>query len=112
MVYINRLKNGVGKEDEFYIPKNAKKIICTKEFMLSDNEISQSVKNRGIKLVYYPNVYTLKKDDKTQKLVLKDISEQNVELPTTLAMLKPQKTIPEIIFNGYMLCIDKNLENN
>lgn len=109
MVFINRLKNGVGKESDFYVPKTAKALVQSDEFSLQDNEISDKIKQGNLKLLYSSNVYVIKRDAQNGQIVLKDISEQTVELPTTLATYKPSKACPEIVFNGYMLGIDKNL---
>lgn len=112
MVYINRLKNGIGEEKDYYIPKNCRSLIMTQPFAISDELVSESLKNSNLKLMFYPNVYTIKRDAHSGEIALKDISEQSVPLPTTLASFRLGKTSSEIVFNGFMLCIDKELEKN
>ncbi len=108
MPYINRLKNKCGGKSAFYIPKNAEPLIFPDEFSCPDSMVSEGQKARGLQLMYYPEVYTIKRDAQTNKIALKDISGQTQPLPTTLAGFK-NLGFPKITLYGYMLCIDKDL---
>lgn len=109
MPVINRLKNVVGEEKDYYIPKTAQVLSKTPSFSFPDEKIPDDLKENGVKLMFYPNVYTIKRDKKNNRIVLHDISEHSVELPQVLAYFRPLKTLPEIVYNGYMLCIDKSI---
>lgn len=107
MVFINRLASGVGEEKDYYIPKNSQVLVKTSAFSLSNDEISPEIKAHGIRMLFNPNAYHLKREN--EKIVLKDISEHSVELPTTLATFKPENAVPEIVINGYLLYTDQDL---
>ena len=111
MPYINRLKTMCGGKEAFYIPKNAEPLVFSNEFSCPDSMVSDEQKARGLQLVYYPEVYTIKRDDQTKQIALKDISEHTQPLPTKLAGFK-NLGFPKITLYGYMLCIDKDLLPN
>lgn len=111
MVLINRLKNGAGKDCDFglYLPKGVDILAKSPEFMLSDDEIPEKIKQGNLKLLYRPNICTIRRNEADGKIVLTDIATHQVGLPTDLASFMPEKACPEIVFHGYMLCKDKNL---
>ena len=88
MPYINRLKTMCGGKEAFYIPKNAEPLVFSNEFSCPDSMVSDEQKARGLQLVYYPEVYTIKRDDQTKQIALKAISEHTQPLPTKLAGFK------------------------
>lgn len=110
MTIINRLKNGVGEEKDFYIPRNTSVLFKTKPIRFTDEEIPEDLRERNLKLLFNPDLYTIKRDAQTGEIALKNISEQTVELPKECAHFRPSKIMPEIVYNGYLLCIDKSLE--
>lgn len=111
MVVINRLKNGAGKDSDFglYLPKGVEILAKSPEFMLSDDEIPEKIRQGNLKLLYRPNICTIKRDTPSGKIVLTDIATHQISLPHDLASYMPEKACPEIVFHGYMLCKDKNL---
>lgn len=111
MPFVNRLKNKCGGKDAFYIAKSTSPLVWSDEFSYPDSLISQKQKDKGVRLLYYPMVYTIKRDEKDGSLVLKDISNQNQPLPKTLAGFK-DVGFPQITVYGYMLAIDDCLKES
>ncbi len=111
MVFINKLKNGAGKDSDFnlYLPNDVDILLKSPEFTLSDDDIPEKIRLGNLKLLYRPNIYTIKRDTNSGEIVLTDISTHQVRLPADLASYKPEKICPEIVFHGYMLCKDKHL---
>ena len=111
MVLMNKLKNGVGKDSDFalFMPRNVDILMKSGEFTLRDEDIPEKLRQGNLKLTYRPNIYTVRRHKENGKLILTDISTQEVELPTCFAAYKPGKTCPEILFHGFMLCLDKSL---
>ncbi len=111
MVLMNKLKNGVGKDTDFalFMPNNVDILMKSGEFKLADEEIAEKLKQGNLKLIYRPNIYTIRRDQKSGSIILTDISTQKVECPTCLAAYKPGKNCSEILFHGFMLCLDKGL---
>lgn len=113
MVLINRLKNGAGKNSDFdlYLPQGVDILVKSPEFTLSDDDIPDKIRQGNLKLLYRPNICTIRRDKTSGKIVLTDIATHQISLPHDLASFMPEKACPEIVFHGYMLCIDKNLTN-
>lgn len=111
MPFVNRLKNKCGGKEAFYIAKGTSPLVWSDEFSYPDSLISQKQKDKGLRLLYYPMVYTIKRDEKDGSLVLKDISNQNQPLPKTLAGFK-DVGFPQITVYGYMLTIDDSLKES
>ena len=109
-MYINRLKNGVGRQSDYIAPRDGIPLLFSREFALPDNQVPQSVKDGGVKLRFYPNTYVIDRRTDDGELVLKDICGHEVELPRTIAMFKPDKAPPEIIINGFGLFINKRAQ--
>lgn len=111
MVLVNRLKNGVGKDSDFalFMPRNVDILMKSDEFTLRDEEIPEKLKQGNLKLIYRPNIYTIRRDKENGSIILTDISTQKVKYPSCLAAYKPGKTCSEILFHGFMLCLDKGL---
>ncbi len=110
MAYINRLNNGCGGRDAFYIPKGTTPLIWPEESRFGDENLSEEQKSRGIRLRYYPETYVIRRDEQDGKLHLKNISEQNCPSPTKLAEYS-NKINPNVIVYGYMLCLDDKLKD-
>lgn len=111
MPFVNRLKDKCGGKDAFYVAKGTSPLVWSGEFSYPDNLISQKQKDKGVRLLYYPMVYTIKRDEKSGSLVLKDISNQNQPLPKTLAGFK-DVGFPQITVYGYMLTIDDSIKES
>lgn len=111
MVLINRLKNGAGKNSDFdlYLPQGVDILVKSPEFTLSDDDIPDKIRQGNLKLLYRPNICTIRRDKASGEIVLTDITTHQTSLPHDLACFMPEKACPEIVFHGYMLCIDKNL---
>ncbi len=110
MAYINRLNNGCGGRDAFYIPKGTTPLVWPEESRFGDENLSEEQKKRGIRPRYYPETYIVRREDNDGKLHLKNISEQNCPSPTKLAEYS-NKVNPSVIVYGYMLCIDDCLKD-
>lgn len=112
MVLMNKLRNGVGKDSDFalFMPGNVDVLMKSSEFSLRDEDIPEKLRQENLKLTYRPNIYTIRRHKENGNLILTDISTQEVELPSCLAAYKPGKTCSEILFHGFMLCTDKNIE--
>lgn len=105
-MYINRLKNGVGRESDYIFPKKGIALLFSQEFSLPDRDIPQIVREKGVKLHFYPYSYVIERRKNDGEIVLKDICGHETELPRTIAVFKPNKIVPEIIINGFGLFID------
>ena len=65
MTIINRLKNGIGEETDFYIPRNTSVLFKTKTIRFTDEEIPEDLRDRSLKLLFNPDFYTIKRDAQT-----------------------------------------------
>jgi len=111
MAYINRLHNGCGGRDAFYIPKGTTPLVWPEESRFGDENLSDDQKARGIRLRYYPEVYIIRRDVQDGKIHLKNISEQDCSPPTKVAEYS-NRINPNVIIYGYMLCLDDKLKEN
>lgn len=110
--YISRLKNGVGRESDYIFPKKGIPLLFSQEFSLPDRDIPQIVREKGVKLHFYPYSYVIERRKNDGEIVLRDICGHETELPRTIAVFKPNKIVPEIIINGFGLFIDAQTQES
>lgn len=105
-MYINRLKNGAGRQSDYITPREGIPLLFSQECALPDEQVPQTVKDKGAKLYFYPYTYLIDRRSSDGELVLKDVCGHETELPQTVAVFKPNKAVPEIVINGFGLFIN------
>lgn len=105
-MYVNRVKNGAGRQSDYICPRDSIPLLFSRECTLPDEQIPQAVKDKGVKLYFYPYTYVIDRRSSDGELVLKDVCGHETELPRTVAMFRPDKTVPEIVINGFGLFIN------
>ena len=111
-MYVNRLKNSAGRSSEYIVPRDGIPLLFSRECALPDEQIPQIVKDRGVKLYFYPYSYVIDRRSQDGELVLKDVSGHETELPHDLAVFRPDKTVPKIMINGFGLFINAQAQKN
>lgn len=105
----NDLKTGTGIR-RFIKPANADLLSAPQNYMMSDDKIPDSLKQKNLNLSYSPQSYIIKQNEDGE-IILVDICGKISELPKTLASFRDGE-IPEVRINGYALFIDINTRNN